>query len=102
MEPVRDRSTYSAIFAVIFIVLLVLVIAYNTGQNLYEEWQKTTQQPSLSAQPLSSSGTSLVHGGVVLYENLTDEEADRIIQTLLEQDTQTIDDIDSLESSLLR
>ena len=100
MEHTRDHSTYSAIFAVVFIVLLILIIAYNTGQKLYTDWRETINQPNYPSQP--GELEPLVPEGTVLYENLTNEEADRIIRELLQPEHTTTKDIASLESSLLQ
>ena len=94
MEDDRDRSTYSAVFAVLLIVLIVIGVGYGTTQNILRvpEPPERTEEPEENDTP---------DDGVILYENLSDEEADRIISELLRSGEENLEKIEQIEATIL-
>ena len=93
----RKTSSYSAIFATLLIVLIIIVISYNAVQKIYTD-QKETQEKKEEVQKKKKKLIEKMPEGVVLYENLTDEEADRIIKELLESGEENFKKAEDLEA----
>lgn len=79
-----NNSTYSAIFATLLIVLIVLVITYSAVRKIYSDHRESeSRRDEKTAERVEPGESDGAPDGTVLYENLTDEEADRIINRLL-------------------
>ena len=73
-----DSSTYSAIFAALLLLLIIFVIAYNSVQKVYQEYAERREryaEKEIVVQDGSPS-SGLLNNDTVLYEGLTDEEAE--------------------------
>ena len=96
MERKKDRSTYSAIFAVLLIVLIIVIIGYSAVQDIVRDWKD-----GFGDQVTAVNTTDVPSEGTVLYENLSDEEADQIIKELLQSGKTNLERIEEIESIIL-
>ena len=93
-------STYSSIFAVLLILLIVTVIGYESVRGVLREWRDAEHpSPAVPAADGGESGES--QDGTVLYENLSDEQADRIIRELFESGEENLKEIEKIETVIL-
>ena len=93
-------STYSSIFAVLLILLIVTVIGYESARGVLREW-RDGERPSAAASPVNGGEPSESPGGTVLYENLSDAQADRIIRELFESGEENLREIEKIETVIL-
>ena len=101
-HQIRDSSTYSAIFATLLIVLIVVIIAYNSIQKIYEdnkimEEEQINKQIVIEGLPEEYIGSPQEH---ILYENLTNEEAQQIISELLTTGGTNFNKIEEIENEI--
>lgn len=99
----QNSSTYSALFAVLLIVFIVGIIAYNAVKKIITDQKKIHDEQAkknIVVQGLPDSD-GILPGDVVLYENLTDEEAVKIIDELLRSGEKNIEKLKKLEAEIL-
>ena len=102
-ETQKTSSTYGAIFAMILIVLIVVGMAYNAIKKILsdrKEIQEDRANKSIVVEGLPESEHATPQG-TILYENLTDEEAVRIINTLLQSGEKNQEELEKLETEIL-
>ena len=97
MGHTTDSSTYSAVFAVLLIALIVLVIGYKGIMHILNGWKSAPSQESI----VDTAPETEIPTGVVLYENLSDEEANRIINQLLQSGEKNLEKIEEIEVTIL-
>ncbi len=98
----KYSSTYGAIFAMILIVLIVIGMAYNAIKKILNdkrEVQEEQSQKNIVVEGLPDSNAT--PQGTILYENLTDAEAVRIINTLLQSGEKNQEKLKELETEIL-
>lgn len=93
MAQQKDSSTYSAMFAVLLILLLIIIIGYSAVQNLLADDQEVLAEIEREIQGESTDST-------VLYNNLTNEEANQIINQLLRDGETNFEKIEEIEGTL--
>ena len=102
-ENQKTSSTYGAIFAMILIVLIVVGMAYNAIKKILsdrKEIQEERASKSIVVEGLPESG-HITSQDTILYENLTDEEAIRIINTLLQSGEKNQEELEKLKTEIL-
>ena len=100
----KNNSTYGAIFAMILIVIIVVAMAYNAIKKILndrKEVQEERAHKNIVVEGLPESGHTTPQG-TILYENLTDEEAARIINTLLQSGEKNQEELQKLETEILK
>ena len=97
-----NSSTYSAIFATLLIVLIVSIITYNAVQKIYKDHKeiKGDKTEKEKKQQTEESPDAHAKEGTVLYENLTDEEADQIISKLLQSGEENFKKAEDLKKKI--
>ena len=99
----KTHSHYSAIFAVLLILLIIITIAYNAFQNLLNEngdaGRGDDAEKRVVVENLQND-TALSSEDTILYENLTDEEAARIIEQLLSSGEKSLEELEKLEKKI--
>lgn len=98
----KYSSTYGAIFAMILIVLIVIGMAYNAIKKILNDKREVREeqaQKSIVVEGLPDSNAT--PQGTILYENLTDDEAVRIINTLLQSGEKNQEKLKDLETEIL-
>ena len=99
----KNSSTYGAIFAMILIVLIIVGMAYNAIKKILndrKEIREEQSQKSIVVEGLPE-GSNVTPQGTILYENLTDAEAIRIINTLLQSGEKNQEELKKLEMEIL-
>ena len=102
-KPSRDPSTYGAIFAVFAVFVVIVVLAYFGTEKLYnaeQTLQDIREQDFVVRGIQEIDSVSIDDEGTVLYENLTDEEADELIKSILESGFSNEEKIEVLEASI--
>lgn len=97
----KYSSTYGAIFAMILIVLIVIGMAYNAIKKILNDKREVREeraQKSIVVEGLPESNAT--PQGTILYENLTNDEAVRII-TLLRSGEKNQEELKKLETEIL-
>ena len=98
----KDVSTYGGIFAILLIILVVAILGYNATQGVLDiQWglspgrgfDSTAEVPVEALVDMNKT---------VIYENLSDEEADVIINQLLQSGKGNFEKIQELEATLLK
>ena len=101
-EHKADSSTYSAIFATLLILLIIGAIAYNASRSVYKDYQDRRDgyaKKDIIIKGLPDTDQSgILTDDVVLHDNLTDEEADRIIGDLLRSGETNLGELKKLET----
>lgn len=97
-----NNSTYSAIFAVLLVVLIIAIITYNAVQKIYNdsrEMREERKNKKVVVEGLPEDQYwPLTKNDKVLHDNLTDEEADRIIREILESGEKNTEKLEKLET----
>ena len=99
----KNSSTYGAIFAMILIVLIIVAMAYNAIKKILNDRSETRDErakKSIVVEGLPESRDPTPQG-IILYENLTDDEAVRIIDTLLQSGEKNQEKLKELETEIL-
>lgn len=102
-ENQKNSSTYGAIFAMVLIVLIIIAMAYNAIKKILNDRRETRDersQKSIVVEGLPESRDATPQG-TILYENLTDDEAVRIIDTLLQSGEKNQEKLEELEMGIL-
>ena len=92
-----------AIFAMILIVLIIVAMAYNAVKKILNDRRETRDeraQKSIVVEGLPES-RDIAPRGTILYENLTNDEAVRIIDTLLQAGKKNQEKLEKLEMEIL-
>ena len=104
MEGVqKNNSTYGAIFAMVLIVLIIVIMAYNAIKKILNDRREVRDeraQKSIIVEGLPDN-KDITPQGTILYENLTDDEAVRIIDTLLQSGKRNQEKLKRLEMEIL-
>ena len=98
----KNNSTYGAVFAMILIVLIVVGMAYNAMKKIINDRKKIEEErtsKNIVVEGLPESGHT--PQGTILYENLTDEEATKIIDQLLQSGEKNQKELEKLETEIL-
>lgn len=98
-----NSSTYSAIFATLLIVFIIVALAYSTIKKIADNREKNYEKQirrNIVVEGLPED-EPLLSGDVVLYENLTDEEAAKIIDQLLMSGEKNLEKLEKLETEIL-
>lgn len=99
----QDNSTYSAVFAMLLIVLIIVIIAYNAIKKIVNDREKIHNEQirkNIVIEGLPEN-ESLAPGDEILYENLTDEEAAKIINQLLKSGERNLKKLKELKTEIL-
>ncbi len=99
----KNSSTYGAIFAMILIVLIIVAMAYNAIKKILSDSRETRDeraQKSIVVEGLPGN-KDIAPQGTILYENLTNDEAVRIIDTLLQSGEKNQEKLKKLEMEIL-
>ena len=99
----KNNSTYGAIFAMILIVLIIVGMAYNAIKKILDDKREVREEQSQKSIVVEGlpGGSNAAPQGTILYENLTDEEAVRIINTLLQSGEKNQEELEKLETEIL-
>lgn len=87
----------------LLIVFIVVIIAYNAVRKIILDQRRIQEEQvkkNIVVEGLPDN-TGLSPGDVVLYENLTDEEAAKIIDDLLRSGEKNIEELEKLETEIL-
>lgn len=99
----KSSSTYGAVFAMMLIVLIIIGMAYNAIKKILNDRRETRDeraQKSIVVEGLPES-RDITPQGTILYENLTDDEATRIIDTLLQLGEENQEKLEELKMEIL-
>ena len=98
----KDETTYGEVFAMIIVIVIVLVVTYITLEYLYQlvRVQDQLNEPNETRQIIIEGLPEEYKDGTVLYENLTDEEADKLLEILLEEYEETEEELRILEKQV--
>ena len=99
----QNKSTYSAIFATLLIIFIIVAIAYSTIKRVADNRQKIREEQihkNIVVEGLPEN-ESLLSGDVILYENLTNEEAAKMIDQLLKSGEKNLKKLERLETEIL-
>ena len=99
----KNSSTYGAVFAMILIVLIVVGMAYNAIKKILndrKEMQEERAHKSIVVEGLPEN-EQISSKDVILYENLTDEEAITIIDQMLQSGEKNQEELKKLEIEIL-
>ncbi len=94
MEYRTDSSTYSAIFAVLLIAMIVLVVGYNAVRDILHD-DEPAEKDSTRTKVENPDHTT--PNGTVIYDNLTDEEADKIINQIFNAGAKNLEKIEEIQ-----
>ena len=101
----KDASTYSAMFAIIVLSLMVVLIAVSAFNSVRRDSARirdgVQQRIIFENVPADEQLTTIPEGGEVLYEGLTDQEAERILDELLRKGATNEERVEKIEPSLL-
>ena len=98
----KNSSTYGAIFAMILIVLIIVAMAYNAIKKILNDRRETRDERAQKSIIVEGLPENTMPQGTVLYENLTDDEAVRIIDTLLQSGEKNQEKLEELETEILQ
>lgn len=99
-----DASTYGAIFAAMLVVVIIITIAYKAVFAFYTEHKE--REKDIIDKKIIFEGQIVGEGILtegnqnIIYEDLTDEEADRVIKELLKTGKTNEKEIRKIESDI--
>ena len=102
-KDLKDRSTYGAVFATVLIVIIVVSMAYNAVKKILNDRRALREEQTQKSIVIEGlpGGDDPVLEGDVLYENLTDAEAERIINQILMSGEKNLAELEKLETEIL-
>ena len=103
----KDASTYSAVSAIIILFFIILVIVMQSifvifTDNAIAKEERVNQVVVFEEVPKDETLITIPEGGEILYEGLTDEEAERIINELLKHGKTNYERVEEIESNILK
>ena len=99
----KNNSTYGAVFAMMLIVIITVGMAYNAIKKILNDRrdiQEEQTQKSIVVEGLPENEKAVLEGNI-LYENLTDAEAEKIIDQILESGEKNLEQLEKLETEIL-
>lgn len=103
-DNAQDPSTYGAISAIVLFFVIIIVIAYQSISGFYidhkEKEQDRIEKKIIFTDVPSDESILIEKDQHILYENLTNEEADEIIRELLKTGETNEQKIKKIESDI--
>ena len=97
----KNNSTYGAIFAMMLIVIIVVSMAYNAIKKIMSDSEERQAEQTQKNIVIEGLPEDAIPEGSILYENLTDEEAEKILDQILKSGEKNLKELEKLETEIL-
>ena len=98
----KDISTYGGVFAIFLIILVIAILGYNAAQGVLGVQWKLSPNRGFNGMAETPVEALVDTNRTIVYENLSDEEADVIINQLLQSGKGNFEKIQEIEATLLK